>query len=120
MLFISNQAINIRRKACKDFSGFFDTAKLSEVIIYSHKKVINKNANITLYFNKIVIDGKEYNFDEISAITVLGKNKLNIYLENKLYQLKGNQRFNAIKYVNIYNRFNNKTKEFAHGKFLGL
>ena len=106
----------------EDLSGllFNDTANLREVIIYDRKKELCKNANIELYADKITINGEEYNFENVSAITVLGKNKLNIYRDNKLYQLKGDKRFNAIKYVNIFNCFKNTKKEFAYGKFLGL
>ena len=59
-------------------------------------------------------------FSELSVVTVLGKNKLNIYYDQKIYQLKGSPRFNALKYVNIFNRFKNIEKGDPHGEFLGL
>ena len=60
------------------------------------------------------------NFDDISVAAVLGKNKANIYWQDKIYQLKGNDRFNALKYVNFYYRFKNISRGDFDGKFLGL
>ena len=41
--------------------------------------MINKNARIALYGDRVVIDGMEIAFEQAGTITVLGKNKLNIY-----------------------------------------
>ena len=57
---------------------------------------------------------------ECSAVTVLGKNKLNIYHGGKIYQLKGDKRFCALEFVNIYHRFKNISKGDENDKFLGL
>ena len=51
---------------------------------------------------------------------VLGRNKLNLYHGDKLYQVKGDKRFNALKYVHIYHRYKNIRKGEEHVKFLGL
>ena len=112
----------VRNLQVKDFNSilFTDTAKLSEVIVYDRKTELCKYAKVELYGNKITINGEDYNFSDVSAVTVLGKNKLNIYKDGKLYQLKGDKRFNAIKYVNIFNCYKDTKKEFAYGKFLGL
>ena len=53
-------------------------------------------------------------------ITVLGKNKLNIYHDQKVYQLKGDKRFNALKYMNIFYRHKNIIGGNENGEFLGL
>ena len=53
-------------------------------------------------------------------LNLISKNKLNIYSNDKIYQLKGSKRFNALKYVNIFNHFKNTEKGDPHGKFLGL
>ena len=102
-----------------------ESARLSEVIVYKDKILLEKNAEIALYGDRIVInEGKDgekiFPFAETSAVTVLGKNKLNIYFDRKIYQLKGSCRFNALKYVNIFNHFKNTEKGDPHGKFLGL
>ena len=53
-------------------------------------------------------------------MTVLGRNKLNLYIGDKVYQCKGNKRFNALKYVHIYHRYKNIKEGNSDGKFLGL
>ena len=102
-----------------------ETASLSEVIVYKDKIRLREEAQICLYGDRIVIDeGKEnelcFPFSGTPAVTVLGKNKLNIYYDDKIYQLKGSKRFNALKYVNIFHHFKNTEKGDPHGKFLGL
>ena len=98
---------------------------LFEVFIYKKKRLIKKHTAIFLYGNRIVINKSEdnsyeFDFDKISAVTILGKNKLNIYSDGKVYQIKGDKRFNALKYVHIYNRYKNISRGDADGKFLGL
>ena len=102
-----------------------DTASLSEVIVYKKKQLLRKTSSICLYGDRIVIDEGQENalvfpFDAVSAISVLGRNKLNIYCDNKLYQLKSGKRFNALKYVNICFRYKNISRGDGNGKFLGL
>lgn len=104
-----------------------DEASLSEVIVYKKKELLRKWAQVALYGDRIVVDeGTEnefvFPFDEISAVSVLGKNKLNVYHHKKIYQFKGSRHFNALKYVNIFYRHKNVKKGEADGKlqFLGL
>ena len=59
-------------------------------------------------------------FSEARAFTVLGRNKLNIYYGEHIYQIRGGKRFNALKYVHFYHRYKNITTGNEHGKFLGL
>lgn len=104
---------------------YIDTAKLSEVILYKRKKLMIKSALVSLYGDRIVINEGQRNellfpFVELSAVTVLGRNKLNIYHSGKVYQFKGSKRFNALKYVNIFYRWKNIYRGDENGKFLGL
>ena len=100
-------------------------ANLSEVIVYKEKKLLRKDAQIALYGDRIVIDEGAENalvmrFEDIMTLSVLGKNKLNIYYGEHLYQLKSDKRFNALKYVNIYFRHRNITSGEEQETFLGL
>ena len=100
-------------------------ASVSEVIVYKDKILLEKSAEIALYGNRIVInEGTEnetvFPFETTSAVTVLGKNKVNLYFDQKIYQFKGSCRFNALKYINVFNHFKNIEKGDPHGKFLGL
>ena len=104
---------------------FRDRACLSEVIVYKKKNVLREDAAFALYGDRIVIDEGGENalvmpFQEISAISVLGRNKLNLYHNQRVYQVKGGKRFNALKYVNIFYRHRNISKGDTNGKFLGL
>ncbi|MBR3936040.1 MAG: hypothetical protein IKJ57_05780, partial [Oscillospiraceae bacterium] len=103
---------------------FRDDVKIHEVIIRKNKELLRKEATFALYGNRVVADEgteKEWTmpYDEIHAVSVLGRNKLNIYHNDKVYQITGDKRFNALKYVNIYYRWKN-IKENENGKFLGL
>ena len=102
-----------------------DTARLSEVIVYKHKNLLREEAALSLYGDRLVIDeGTEnalvFPFAETMAITVLGKNKINIYHDKQVFQLKGSKRFNALKYVNLFHRFKNLSKGDNSSTFLGL
>lgn len=99
--------------------------KFSEVILYKNKKLISKKTRTKLFGDRTLIeasDGFSLNipFEEASAFVVLGKNKLNIYYNGKVYQLKGNKRFNALKYVNLCCRHKNISEGNSDDKFLGL
>ena len=97
-----------------------EQAQLSEVIVYKRKELLKERVSVKLFGDKLVIDGTEYPFSEVFAVVVLGNNKLNIYHDKKIYQLKGSKRFNALKYVNLYHRYKNQVSENKDGKFLGL
>ena len=97
---------------------------MSEVILYKDKMPLIENAQLQLYGDKIVAlgDGKrhEFHFDEVSACSVLGRNKLNVYHGGKVYQFKGDERFNALKFVHTFYHYQNVKKGEVNGKFLGL
>lgn len=97
-----------------------ETTSLYEVIPYKKKVLLSKQLPLILYGNRIQLGKETYQFDDISAISVLGKNKLNLYVGKKILQLKGDRRFNALKYVNLYYRYRNLTRGGLNGEFLGL
>lgn len=103
---------------------YTDKARISEVKLYDNKYPIADDATIRLYGGKITVEAGEecleFPFDTLSTVSVLGKNKVNLYHEGKLYQLKGNKRFNGVKYVQIFTRYKNIQKGNEDGKFLGL
>ena len=96
-----------------------ETAQLRRVIPYKHKKLLNKEAKIALYGDRITVDDRVFHFDDTSAVVVLGRNKLNIYADKELFQLKGSKRFNALKYVQFFHRYQN-IKGGKNDEFLGL
>ena len=108
-----------------DVPLFQDRAALSEVILYKKKQPIHEEIGFALYGDRIVVgEGSEDEmvmpFDEVSSVAVLGRNKLNVYFGDKVYQVKGGKRFNALKYVNLYHRYMNVKEGNPDGEFLGL
>ena len=103
---------------------YVDGVELYEVIPYKKKNLLCEKATLSLYGDKVGIktDSEEniYSFDNISTLTVLGKNKLNIYTGEHIYQIKSDKRFNALKYVHIYHRYKNIKAGKEDDKFLGL
>jgi len=96
-----------------------ETVRLSRVIPYKNKKLLKKDAAVRLYGDRITVDDRTFHFDETSAVVVLGKNKLNIYSGKELFQLRGSKRFNALKYVHFFHRYQN-IKGGKNDEFLGL
>ena len=104
---------------------FVDNGTLSEVVVYKKKYKLRESCSFTLYGNRIVVDeGREnemlLSFDGITTLAVLGRNKANIYYGDKVYQMKGDKHFNALKYVNLFYRYKNIASGEVNGKFLGI
>ncbi len=106
---------------------FTDTARLFRVILNKRKENLHRRVEIRLFGDRIELRSPKaappavLRFDDLWAVTVLGRNKLNIYLQdNTVYQFQGSKRFNALKYVNIYHHFRNTQKGDNNGEFLGL
>jgi len=104
---------------------YTETASFSEVIPYKRKRILAREAGISLFGDRITVsirgeDILTYPFDEVSAVSVLGKNKVNIYIGKRIYQIKGDKSLNALKYVNVYYRYKNLRKGDSNEQFLGL
>lgn len=97
-----------------------ETASIHLVHSGSHKELMEKDAAICLYGDRIAVGHRQFLFDRIGALTILGKNKLNIYDGGDIYQVKGGPRFNGLKYLNFYHRYKNLTTGDRDGKYLGL
>ena len=106
---------------------YTEEGTLQEVIVYKNKKALLENATIKLFGDRLQItEGEDedlFAFDNIRAITVCGKNKLNFYVDNSVYQIVSGPRFNALKYVNLVFRYRNIKKSEKgenYDEFLGL
>ncbi len=97
-----------------------ERAQLSEVFLQQRKQVLAEDIAVSLYGDRLAIGEQTFPFEELSAVTVLGRNKLNLYHGDKVFQLKGDKRFNALKYVNIYHHYKNVKRGEPYGEFLGL
>ncbi len=103
---------------------YSDVAALREVIPYKTKKLLAKEIKIELYPTRVTLNGGNISLDmpysDIFTMACLGKNKLNIYFDGRIYQIKGDKRFCALKYMNIYYRYKNIQKGDSDGRFLGI
>ena len=101
-----------------------DAARFSEVEIYKRKHLLAKNATLSVYSDRYEVKTPTETvvmpFSEVRTSTVLGKNKLNLYVGDKLYQFKGDKRFNALKYVNLYYHATSEAAGEDACEFLGL
>ena len=117
----------------KDLSPYADTpiysddiTNYNQVIPYKKKIKLAKDVKLSVYANKYVISNESFittlPFESVTAVSVLGRNKLNIYVGSDIYQIKTkNKRFNALKYMNIYYHSVNVAKGvIENGKLLGI
>lgn len=92
------------------------------------KKLKIFDGKIDLYKNRIsVYNNQNHNnfyFDDIEAMTALGKNKLGFYLKDDTYQIKSGVRFNPVKYMHFFYHYKNVKKgekyDSRSSEFLGL
>ena len=103
-----------------------DEAAVSVVRMYERKIPIVPEAAVRLYGDRIEIYDKgdepviTLTFRETEAVTILGRNKLNVYNGGNVLQFKGGKRFNAVKYLNLFTHFKNLEKGDQSDDFLGL
>lgn len=96
-----------------------DTVQLSLVQAYTRKEVLQKAAPMAIYPDRLTVGDMTMPLQDINVITVLGKNKLNIYFDKNIYQIQGDARFNGLKYMNLFFRVRNQ--QAGDGKtFLGI
>ena len=105
--------------------AFRDTVNLFEVALCERKKQLAENAVLELYGDRVEIRGVGEEpvvvpFSAENALTVLGRNKLNLYFDKEVWQVKGGKRFNALKYVNFYHHYRNISEGNYDEQFLGL
>ena len=96
-----------------------ETGSFSRVFAEKRKQLLKKEATIQLYGDRICVDGQDFPFDT-TPVTLLGKNKLNLYAGKEIFQIKSCKRFNALKYLNFYHRHKNLQTGDAYEQFLGL
>lgn len=100
---------------------FTDTVGLYTTAVFEKRTLLAEEATLSVYDDRFTLS---YNggiltlpFAEIPAVTVLGRNKMNIYHGGTVYQIKADKRFCALRYVNTYYR---QKEEKEDAEFLGL
>lgn len=104
---------------------YSDTVSMQEVILHKKKQHLHEEVTFELFGDRLALTPAEgerevWHFADIRAMAICGRNKLNVYYGEHVYQFKGDPRFCALKYVNLY--YNSKTEKEtdSDGKFLGL
>ena len=108
-----------------------DLAKLSLVIEYKRKQTMIELGTVRLFSDHLEVEDVDgtaktaFALADVRAMSCIGRNKLNVFCQNHIYQIKGGRSFNALKYVNAYYHIRNTVskgdKENAEGpEFLGL
>ncbi len=96
-----------------------DQVSLYQVALYKKKKLLQERVQMRLYGDRIELGDRKLPFSQLQ-VTILGRNKLNLYFEEHPYQIKGDKRFNALKYVNMAHRYKNVSEGNEQEVFLGL
>ena len=103
---------------------FRDTASQLEVIPFERRRLLHARVTLSVYADRFTLaaeDGvREIPFDSVTAVSVLGRNKLNIYVGAEIVQLKGDERFCALKYMHTYYRVKNEMEGDRYAEFLGI
>ena len=103
---------NAQKEELKTYSNskdsiLFNDNEVTARLIKNKKRHKLGLANIKGYNDKVIVEIKNkqnvLDFNELVGVTVLGKRKINFYLpDDKTLQIKGNKRFNAIKYLHLF------------------
>ena len=105
---------------------YHEFADLYNVNVCVNRKLIQKSAQLEIFGDRIEIKtGNELlvlNYDDVKAMACINDHKLNIFHKDKVYQIKGDKSFNALKYCNIYYHDKFEKEEHLDGEFqfLGL
>ena len=107
---------------------FEENVNLFQVIKCKTRKYLIKNGRLSMTKNEIKVvknvnDNKLVSIpiESIEAGCCVMKNKANFIIGNMTYQIKGDERFNALKYVEMFNHIKNELKGLPHeDEFLGL
>jgi len=89
---------------------------------YKSKKRIGRGM-LYFYGDKLRFElGKktlDFKFDDIEEMSILGKKKMNFYIDGKTYQFFGDKRINMVKYLTMFYLIRNRKGDNENG-FMGL
>ena len=106
-------------------SQIITSDQVSFYFIIPRKKrvLLAKEATFVLYPNRYEIKTDEKTtvilFDDIISAGIFGKNKMDFFTKENIYQIKADVRFNALKYVQFFYKYKNE-KENKNNEFLIL
>lgn len=104
--------------------AYTENVDVSHVIVYQRKETIMEGAKFSLFGDRYELtsgdETRVLNFDDFDGCAVLGRNKLSFSVKGYVYQIVGNERFNALKYMNFYYHYKNVKRGEPNDKFLGI
>ena len=117
--------VNSHDFRAQDAPLYTEAVSISRVIPYQKKQPLFPDATVSLFGDRMTLsNGKTVlalSFDALGTVTILGKNKLNLYTDEGVLQITGKDTgFCALKYVHLYHRYKNIAKGEGDVKFLGL
>lgn len=99
-----------------------DNIEVWEPRMFNSKLKIG-DGKIKLYNNCFLLELEKdiirLNFDDVEGVTLLGKKKMNIYYNDKTYQVFRRETVNLLKYMNLFYLLKNR-KQGVENEFLGL
>ena len=113
----------IKVKEIKDNELIYqENIEVYEPILYDKKQLIGEG-KMSLYNGYFLFSLKEkeikLSFEDIFAITLLGKKKMNIYCVDKTYQVFYGKKTNLLKYMHMFYILKNKKEGVIDG-FIGI
>ncbi len=116
--------LNLNLEPYKDKHIFADKVNFIDNKYCSKKVVVDEEATLMAYSDRLVVATKDndyiFMYADINSATVLGRNKMNIYVKQQIFQFRGSKHFNALKYLQLYYKTINEEKGELCGKYLGL
>ncbi len=113
-----------------DLNNYLNTPIYSDIVDYFEvipckKKIpLGQSIKFSAFGDRFELDfdGKRevVLYSDITASGVLGRNKMNFYYNKRIFQIKSDKHFNAVKYVNIYYHALSILKGDTKNGFLGL
>ena len=101
-----------------------DKVDFYEVIPCKKKILIKEGATVLAFGDRFEIklgsSVDTFFYKDITASGVIGRNKMNFYSQKRIFQIRSDEHFNALKYVNIYYQSENILKGDTENGFLGI
>lgn len=113
------QEEKINSLSLEDISNlvYEDNATLYEVVNY--KKIPKSSGELKLINSSIVVGAYTFKLEDIVASCTTGPDMVDIYVGDKVYQIRGEGRFCALKYMNIVYRYKNLINN-DDSKYIGV
>lgn len=102
---------------------FIENEVLLKQTIRAKRKIVIGSGKLILFKDRLEIEINSnkhiFYINDITSVAIFGKNRIQFYHKDNIFQILGSVRFNALKYLNMYHHIKNKI-EGTSDEFLGL